>query len=132
MSFWTSTLNLLADAAAEKPAAPAPGAQGGGDMFSLLAPMLIIGVLWYFLLIHPQRKEQRQRSDRLKSLKKNDKVVTIGGIIGTIVNIEPDGNEVTLQVSDNTRIKFLRTSIQTVLSEDKKSEEDDASKNAKS
>lgn len=127
MSFWISTLNLLADAAAEKPAAPAPGPQGGGDMFSLLAPMLIIGVLWYFLLIHPQRKDQRQRADRLKSLKKNDKVVTIGGIIGTIANIEPDGGEITLQVSDNTRIKFLRTSIQTVLTEEKK-EDDEASK----
>lgn len=91
-------------------------------MLSLLMPMLIIGVLWYFLLIAPQRREQAQKNERLKALKKNDKVVTIGGIIGVIANIEPEGNEVTLKVDENTRIKFLRTSIQTVLSEDKTDE----------
>jgi preprotein translocase subunit YajC len=131
MSSWFSTFLLLAQDA-EKPAAPAQPAAPGGDLFSLMAPMLIIGVLWYFLLIHPQRKEQSQRNERLKALKKNDKVVTIGGIIGTIANIEPDGREVTLLVNENTRIKFLRTSIQTVLTEDKKDGDDAAKTDAKS
>ena len=56
--------------------------------------------------------------DLLKSLKKNDRVVTIGGIIGTVANVTPDGKEVTLKVDDNTRLKMLRSSIQTVLRDD--------------
>jgi preprotein translocase subunit YajC len=131
MSFWTSMFTLLADATKEQPPAAPPAPGGGGDLVSIMPMLLIIGVPWYFILIHPQRREQNKRTEQLKSLKKNDKVVTIGGIIGVIANIEPDGKEVTLKVDDNTRIKFLRTSIQTVLTEEKK-EDDAANKDAKS
>lgn len=101
--------------AADAPQAPAPGGgDGSGSMFTMMIPLLVIGVLFYFLLFLPQKRERQKQDQLLKSLKKNDCVVTIGGIVGTIVNIEPDGKVVTLRVDDerNTRMVFLRTAIQ--------------------
>jgi preprotein translocase subunit YajC len=106
---WLSTVWLLA-AGDEKPAAP-----GGGE-FMMFAPFVAIAIIFYFLLIRPQRREQASRETMLSALKKNDKVLTIGGIIGSVANISPDGQEVTLKVDDNTRVKFIRSSIQRVMS----------------
>jgi preprotein translocase subunit YajC len=83
---------------------------------SMLIPLAAIAIFFYFLIWRPQRKEQSSREAMLAALKKNDKVVTIGGVIGSVANISPDGQEVTLKVDDNTRIKFVRSSIQRVLS----------------
>jgi len=81
-------------------------------------PLIIIVFLFYLMFLRPQKREKAKRDETLKALKKNDRVVTIGGIIGSIANIEPDGNEVTLKVDDNTRIKMLRSSIQNVLKDE--------------
>lgn len=95
-------------------------AEAGGDeppAWITWLPLIVIGVLAIQLLIMPQRKEQQKREAMLSGLKKNDRVVTIGGIIGTIANISPDGKEFTLKVDDNTRIKFTRSAISQVLAE---------------
>lgn len=77
-----------------------------------MAPLMVgIAVLGYLLLVMPQRKEQQTRDNFLKSLKQNDRVVTIGGMIGTVANISQDRKEFTLKVDDNTRIKFVRSGI---------------------
>jgi preprotein translocase subunit YajC len=104
---------LLAEDPPKQPAAP----QSPFGQFAI--PMLIIGFLWYFLLLRPQLREQRSRKDLLTNLKKNDKVVTIGGIIGTVTNLTPDGKEVTLRIEDNAKIRMLRSSIQTVVTDAK-------------
>lgn len=75
-------------------------------------PFIAIGLFFYFVLLRPQQAEKRRRQEVLNSLKKNDKVVTTSGIIGTIADISSDGSRVTLKVDDNTRIKFLRSAIQ--------------------
>jgi len=101
-------------------------AEGGGEgqvPFSFLSPpILAMIVLFFFLMILPQRREQKQREQMLSALKKNDRVLTSGGIIGTVANISADGKEITLKVDDNTRIKFLRSSITQVLGEAPKDE----------
>jgi preprotein translocase subunit YajC len=84
-----------------------------GAMFLLFAPIII---LYFFIVLRPQRKEQQARQAMLSALKKNDRVLTIGGIIGTVANISADGEEVTLRVDDNAKIRFVRSSIQKVLS----------------
>ena len=91
---------------------------GGGELYGMLLPMVAIAFLWYFLLLRPQQRERARREDLLKALKKNDRVVTIGGILGTVVNTSADGKEVTLKVDDNTRLRMLRSSIQSVVRED--------------
>lgn len=108
-------LQFLILAQGEKPPAMDP-------LWQLLIPLIPVGLLWWFLLIRPQRLEQAKRNDLLKQLKKNDRVVTIGGIIGTVANLSSDGTEVTLKVDDNTRIRMLRSSIQTVLTDETKEE----------
>lgn len=85
-----------------------------------LIPMLAIGVFFYFIMMRPQQKEAKKRKELLNQLKKNDKIVTIGGIIGTIVDLNTD--RVTVRVDDGTRIKFVRSSIQGVYDENAESE----------
>jgi len=104
---WQSAVFLLAQEDAKKQPAPT-------DFFFSMLPLLGIAVVFYFLIMRPQRREQANKEAMLAALKKNDKVVTIGGMIGTVANISPDGQEVTLKVDDNTRIKMTRSSIQRV------------------
>lgn len=84
-------------------------------MITAFLPFIAIAVIFYFLLIRPQRREQANRDAMLSALKKNDRVVTIGGMIGTVANISADGQEVTLKVDDNTRIRMIRSAIQRVM-----------------
>ncbi len=84
-------------------------------------PILMLGLLFvmmYFLLFRGPRKKQQQHKQMVQSLKKNDKVRTIGGLIGTVVDIKPD--EITLKVdeSNNTKIKVLPSAIGKSMSQD--------------
>ena len=90
------------------------GGGGGADLLSPLLPFVMIGVLFYFLLIRPERRKRAELSQMLDNLKKNDRVYTIGGIIGTVVNVNKD--EVTLRVDDksDTRLRLRRSAISTV------------------
>ena len=97
-------LNLLAYAQS----APASGGPEG-NILATLIPFALIFVVFYFLLILPQQKKSKSLKKMLESLKKGDRVVTLGGIIGTITSIAQD--VVTLQVSDNVRIKVVRDSV---------------------
>ena len=74
-----------------------------------LMPIALIFVIFYFLLIRPQKKKQQEQVKMLDALQKNDEVVTTGGIYGTIVNIQDD--VLTLRVDDNTRIKIQKGSV---------------------
>ncbi|MFV0442356.1 MAG: preprotein translocase subunit YajC [Planctomycetaceae bacterium] len=109
-------LSLLAEAA---PAAPEAGAGEGGGLLQMLmvfGPMILIFlVINYFLVTRPQQRQQQRHLDMLGQLKKNDRVVTAGGIIGTYVSMSEDRTEVTLRVDDNTRLKFRSEYVRGVL-----------------
>lgn len=92
----------------------------GGGAWGLLVPLIFIMLIWYLLIMRPQRREQARRQEVLSALKKNDRVVTIGGIIGTVAGFSQEGKAeyVTLKVDENTRIKMLRTAIQGPLREE--------------
>lgn len=87
----------------------AGGAGGAGGGFSMLVPLLLMFAVFYFLLIRPQQKKQRRHQDMLKSLKVGDKVMTNGGIVGTII----EGGEqfVKLEIADRVRVDIGRTYI---------------------
>ncbi|GIX03212.1 MAG: hypothetical protein KatS3mg113_0218 [Planctomycetaceae bacterium] len=106
---------LLAQAGQEPPA------------WAVWPPIIAMVVLFFLLLVWPQQRERKKREEMLNALKKNDRVVTIGGIIGTIADISPDGREFTLKVDDNTRIKFVRSGIAHKLEREK--DKDDKEKN---
>lgn len=79
-------------------------------------PLILLFVIFYFLLIRPQQKQQKNRQAMLKSLNKGDRVVTIGGIHGVIKEI--DETVVSLRVADNLNLKFARAAIDKVVSEE--------------
>ncbi|HEY4431049.1 MAG TPA: preprotein translocase subunit YajC [Paenibacillus sp.] len=84
-------------------------ATGGGSILGLVGPFVLMFVVFYFLLIRPQQKKTKTRNAMLKSLKKGDKIVTIGGLHGTIMEISDD--IVVLRVNDVTKLTFDRGSI---------------------
>lgn len=106
-------LTIIAQAA-EPPAGGAQSMSGCGPQQMLL--FVMFGAVFYFILLRPQSKEKKRRAGMIAALKKNDRVVTMGGIIGTVVSVKD--NEITLKVdeSSNTKITFNRSSIQQVTS----------------
>ncbi len=72
-------------------------------------PIILIFVIFYFLLIKPQQKRQKEQQEMHKNLKKNDQVVTSGGIHGTIVNLKD--RSITLRVDDNCRMEVQKESV---------------------
>jgi preprotein translocase subunit YajC len=88
--------------------------EGGNSSMIFLLQMVAIGVIFYFLLIRPQRKEQQRHRTMIEQLKKGDEVVTNGGIIGTVVHTQDD--RLTIKTGENTRIVVQRGRIAQVLS----------------
>ncbi|MBO4410480.1 MAG: preprotein translocase subunit YajC [Spirochaetales bacterium] len=99
----------------------------GGSMWTTFITFGVIILIFYFLIIRPQRKRDKEAKAMLDAIKKGDKVVTIGGIRGTVAVVK-DGT-VILKVDDNTRIEFSKSAISTVLN--KKEEAPAAEKPAK-
>ena len=104
-------LLLLADAAPQ--GSPPAGGQGGNptDFMVSLLPILAIGVLFYFLMLRPMRKQEADRKAMASNLRKNDKVLTSAGIYGTVVSVSDTEDEVTVRVDDNTRLRMLKSSV---------------------
>jgi preprotein translocase subunit YajC len=94
---------LIAQAAADNPAPQQ------GSPFSLLPAVVIIVVLFYFLMIRPERRKQATNKALLENLKKNDRVVTIGGMYGVVMNVQRDADEVTLKIDEATNAKIRVT-----------------------
>ena len=93
-----------------------------GDPMSMLITFGLIGVIFYFLLIRPQRKQQKELKERQDSLKAGDKVVSAGGIYGIIREVQQD--TVKMEIAPNTIIKIAKTSIVTSVAKDGTAETD--------
>ena len=85
---------------------------GGGSAFGMFVPMLAIIVIFYFFLIRPQNKKQKETEKMLNALKKGDKVITIGGIHGVVSSVKE--KTVILKVDDDCKMEFNRTAISSV------------------
>jgi preprotein translocase subunit YajC len=86
--------------------AQAPGQPGG---IALFLPLILIMVIFYFLMILPAQRRQKKVNEMLGGLKNGDKVITNGGIYGTIVGLEDDA--VQLRIADNVKMKVARNAI---------------------
>jgi preprotein translocase subunit YajC len=93
-----------------------PGIGGSGQLLSFL-PLVLVFVIFYFLLIRPQQKKAKQHQDMVTRIKKNDEVMTSGGIYGKVVALAD--NVVTLEVAPNVRIRVHRPQISEVVTGDK-------------
>ena len=97
-------ITVLSQATA--PAETAP--QGGGS--SMLLFVVLMFAAMYFLMIAPQRKRQKQHQKMLSELKTGDKVLTIGGMIGTISNVKE--KTFIVKLGDNNKVEFIKSAIQ--------------------
>ena len=96
-----------------------PPSSGSGNPAFLIG-MILMMVVFFYVLNAPRRREEKQRQEMLKKLQKNDRVLTRGGVLGTVVGVK--GNEITLKVdeSTNTKMTLVRAYIDRVLSEDER------------
>ena len=92
---------------------PPGGAGGSSAIFTQLLFFAAIFAIFYFLLIRPQQKQKRDRATMLASLRKGDRVVTSGGLYGTITAL--DEHKVTLRVADQVRLEFDRSAVARVV-----------------
>lgn len=84
-------------------------ADGGNSLYFLLVQLLLIGLIFYWLLIRPQRKERQRHDAMIAALKKGDEIATAGGIIGKIVHVDED--RLTLKTAENTRVVIERGKV---------------------
>ncbi|MBW1847726.1 MAG: preprotein translocase subunit YajC [Deltaproteobacteria bacterium] len=95
------------------------GGAGGQGQFTTFIPIILMFVIFYFLLIRPQQKKQKDHRALVNNLKKNDRVVTSGGIYGKITGV--DDQTVTVEIADKVRVKVARGNISNVLQDTSKS-----------
>jgi preprotein translocase subunit YajC len=93
----------------------AGSAGAGGQLVSLLVTFGLIIVIFYFLIIRPQSKKQKDTQKMLSALKRGDKVVTIGGMRGIIHSVKED--TVIIKVDDATKLEFSRSAVATILAQ---------------
>ena len=97
-------------AAAGAEAMPAPGA---GELIGMLFPLILMFVIFYFMLIRPQKKKDKKVKEMLAALKHGDRICTIGGIYGTITGIKDDTIELAVS-NENTKLIVARWAIRNV------------------
>jgi preprotein translocase subunit YajC len=119
--FPAAFLLLLQEGAAQAAEAAGPadaaGSAASPSPFSgMLLPLVLCGVVFYFLVIGPERKQRKKREQMLKTLGKGDKVMTTGGLHATIAAVSDD--ILTLQIADGVRVRFSRSAVQTVVSDE--------------
>ncbi len=92
-------------------AAPEGGAEGGGNPLGMFLPMILIFLVFYFLMIRPQAKKQKEMKKMLEELKQGDSVVTIGGIHATVAGLREQDNTVILKLGNDLKITVDRSAI---------------------
>jgi preprotein translocase subunit YajC len=118
-------MNLIADGAAAAPAAPAPtggGQQPGGPFGGMMIPMMAILAIFIFFSWNSKRKQDKQRQVALAAMKRGDRVQTIGGIMGTIVEVRDAEIVVKVDESNNTKIKFARSAVSKLVGDEDKAD----------
>jgi preprotein translocase subunit YajC len=109
-------MNTLSSALAlvQVPAAGAAGAQtGSGSMLMTLGTFGLVFVIFYFLIIRPQNKKQKDAQKMIEAIKKGDKVITIGGVHATVYTVKD--KTVILKVDDNVKMEFSKSAISSVV-----------------
>jgi len=89
---------------------PAAAGQGGGQYMSIIMLVAIVAI-FYFLMIRPQQKRQKEHKNFLDNLKKGDKVITSGGLYGTITGITDDA--ITIEIAEKVRVKVEKGTVAT-------------------
>ncbi len=98
---------------------PAFAQAAGGSAasgFVQFVPLVLIFVVFYFLLIRPQQKKLKEHKVMLDAVRRGDRIVTNGGIIGLVTKAMPEERELTVEIAENVRVKVMRDMITSVIS----------------
>lgn len=90
------------------------GGDGGSSMLIQLAPLVLIFIVFYFLIIRPQQKKMKDHKSLIDNLRRGDRVVTTGGIIGTVTKVTGE-REIGLEIADGVRVRAVRSMIAEVI-----------------
>lgn len=93
-----------------------PPPEGGGGLASLFLPFLLVFIVFYFFIIRPQKKREDTRKTMIEAVKKGDRIVTIGGVHGTVTKV--DEGSVLAQVDDNVKLRFEKNAISAVVTKE--------------
>ena len=103
----------------------AESADGGGSIVGFLLPLVLMGGLFYFLLIRPQQKRSRAQAELLSSIRIGDEVMTAGGLIGTVNHIDDESDIVTVEIAPGVQARMVRRAISQKLTEDEEFDDED-------
>lgn len=92
------------------------GQSEGGSTWMSFIPIVLMIVIFYFLLIRPSQKKEKDRKKMIESIQKGDKVLTVGGVYGVVAAIKPEEGIVVLKIGDNTKVEFAKSAIQAKIS----------------
>ncbi|MEQ9488685.1 MAG: preprotein translocase subunit YajC [Alphaproteobacteria bacterium] len=101
----------------------AGGAGGGGDMLVTFLPLILIFAIFYFLLIRPQQKKQKEHQAKLKAVRRGDRVLTGGGIYGSVTKVIDD-NEVQVEIAEGVRVRCSVATLMDVMAKGQPVKED--------
>ncbi len=88
---------------------------GGGSFITALFPFILVFVIFYLLIIMPSRKKQKKHQHMIEQLKPGDKVITSGGIHGSVMGVQPD--KIELKISANVKIDVTKNAIAVILTQ---------------
>jgi preprotein translocase subunit YajC len=105
---------LISTALAQESGGEGGGGLGGPDMLTSLLPLVLIFVVFYFLMIRPQQKKMKEHRATVANLRRGDRVVTGGGLIGAVTRVINEA-EVQVEIADGVRVRVLKHTITSVL-----------------
>ena len=104
-----TTMNLLAMAS------PNGGGEGGASSFLSFLPLILIFIVFWFMIIWPQKKQQDQRKAMIAAIKRGDKIVTSGGLFATVKDVK--GDRVVATIAEGVKVEISKSSINGVVEE---------------
>lgn len=91
------------------------GASGGGSLVMSILPFILIFVIMWFLIIRPQRQQMKRHKEMIANVRRNDTIVTTGGIVGKVTKVMDDeSNEIEVLIAEGVKIRLVRSMIQDV------------------
>lgn len=96
----------------------AQSAGGGGaeGMFGALVPLILIFAVFYFLLIRPQQQKMKRHREAVNAVRRGDRVITGGGIVGSVARVDDQADEVLVEIADGVRVRVKRQTLMDVQS----------------
>ena len=117
LQVWMPTMNFLISSAQAQDAAQTAGPLGSLGSFASILPIVLVFGVFYFLLIRPQPQRQKQLKATLAALRRGDRVVTAGGIIGVVQKVKDGASEIEVEIAAGVRVLVLRDTISSVVNE---------------